>query len=129
MSNQDQDQAIVKASIQKFNISNKLLLPVVGVIAGSIIMFAFLAGSPIHATTDDIPKEVQMAEATYQTTLATHNLNKEIKAQAVIAEMESGAANCFAWKTLAYAKYNAGMEISTPIQDVEHTLCLAADFK
>jgi hypothetical protein len=126
--NQQQADQIVKASIAKHNISNKNLLLFVGVAAGLIILFSFIAGAPVAANTEP-PEEVRLAEQSYQETLKSHNTAKEMKAQAIILEMETGAANCFAWKTLAYAKYNAGMEISTPIQDVEHTLCLSSDFQ
>jgi len=126
---QEQKAAIVKTDRVKHNISNKNLLLYVGLAAGAVILFAFLAGSPVAATTDEVPEDVKVAEQAYQETRKAHEAAKEMKAQAIILEMETGAAHCFSWKTLSYVKRNAGIEIATSIEDVEHTLCLSGDFR
>jgi len=89
-----------------------------------VILLSILQSSPAAANAE-IPENVQLAEQLYQEATLTASLAEEAAVQANGAWMEAEVVRCLAWKSLAYDKWNAGMEISTPIQDVERTLCLA----
>jgi len=92
----------------------------------TVILLSILQSSV--ASGSEIPKSVELAEQTYQETLLTKQLAATAKEKATAVWMEASVSECMAWKTLAYAKWEAGLELQTPIEEVEHTLCLAPGF-
>lgn len=103
------------------------LIVAFGLAIGVTIVCMLMRSSLVQvaASSSEYPPEVQVSYDAWQVTVTANQLAEENMHSAIATWMETDVAECLAWKSLAYDKYNAGLELQTPIQEVERTLCLA----
>jgi len=103
---QEQEAQIIKEHLAKVNIPNKHLLAIVGVIFGTILVFALLNGPPVNAD-DDTSDQLLALEYDYKASLQS----QEDLESGVNAFINQAIATCEKEKSIAQFKIANGIEM------------------